>query len=82
MLWKGPWTCRTRYVRMKITTVSVEYSVGLALDLSNMLVCDDNNYSLCSICCVKGPWTCRTDYVMMTITTDSEEYSVEWALDL
>ena len=54
MLWKGPWTCRKSYVVMTINTVSVEYVVEVALDLSHRIRCDDNNYSLSRICCGRG----------------------------
>jgi len=37
-----------------ITTVSVEYDVEGALDLSHMLRYGDNNYCLCRICCGRG----------------------------
>jgi len=39
---------------MTITTVSVEYAVQGALDLSHRLRYDDNNYSLYRICCGRG----------------------------
>jgi hypothetical protein len=39
---------------MTITTVSVEYAVEGALDLSHRLRYGDNNYSLCIICCGRG----------------------------
>jgi len=54
MLWKGLWTCRTGYVMVTITTVYVEYAMEGALELSHSLRYDDNNYSLCRICCERG----------------------------
>jgi len=39
---------------MKITTVSVEYALEGALDMSHSLRFDDNNYSLCRIFCGMG----------------------------
>ena len=54
MLWKGLWTCRTGYVVMIITAIYVEYAVEEALDLSQTLRYDENNYSLCRICCGRG----------------------------
>ena len=54
MLWKWLWTCRTIYVMMTITTIYVEYAVKGALDLSQRLRYDENNYSLCRIRCGRG----------------------------